>query len=306
MKTMSNKNSIAETNSMVTNKRQIGKLEQILGFLPFIKNQKYTIAVLRLTGIIGKVSTFKSGLSLETLNTLIEKTFELQKLVAVALVINSPGGSPVQSELIAKRIRFLAKEKQIPVYSFVEDVAASGGYWLACAGDEIYASKSSVIGSIGVISSGFGFEDAIKKLGIERRVYTEGKNKSILDPFQATKPSDIKIIKQLQKQVHENFVNYIKDRRIGKLTQNDDILFSGEFWAGQIALDFGLIDGIQDMYSFIKDKYGEDVKIEYMSSKQSWLKRKFGIVNQNLSQELANSLIESFENKIVHGKFDLK
>ena len=153
------------------------------------------MAVLRLSGVIGKVSTMQSGLTLESLNELIEKAFKIKKLKALCLIINSPGGSPVQSELIAKRIRDLAKENKIKIYSFIEDMAASGGYWLACSGDWIYALPSSVIDSIGVVSSGFGFHEAINKLGIERRVYTEGKNKSVLDPFKPINKDDLQIIK---------------------------------------------------------------------------------------------------------------
>ena len=176
-------------------KPQLGKLDQILSFLPMCRKPKPTIAILNLTGVIGRMSAMKSGLSLDSLNQLIEKAFKIKNLTAVCLTINSPGGSPVQSELIAKRIRTLATEKKIPIYSFVEDYAASGGYWLACAGDQIYASASSIIGSIGVISAGFGFTDAIRKLGVERRVYSEGRNKSILDPFMPVQKEDIDIIK---------------------------------------------------------------------------------------------------------------
>jgi signal peptide peptidase SppA len=214
------------------------------------------------------------------------------------LVINSPGGSPVQSEFIANRIISLSREKGIKVYSFVEDVAASGGYWLACAGDEIYASKSSIIGSIGVISRGFGFQEAISKLGIERRVYTAGSNKSVLDPFEPAKASDIKMLKGIQKQVHTHFVDYVKSRRKGRLTQADSVLFNGEFWAGESALDFGLIDGICDMYSFIRENFGEKAKIEYVSSKPSWFKRKIGIeVSIDGSSILDSTRSESIKNK---------
>ena len=292
--------------SIVKTERQIGKFEQILSMLPFkFKSQKPVIAVLSLNGIIGKVSNLKSGLCLYSLNELIEKAFAIPKLRAICLSVNSPGGSPVQSELIAKRITSLAKSKKIPVYSFVEDVAASGGYWLACAGDEIYASKSSIIGSIGVISSSFGFHEAINKLGVERRVYTEGQNKAILDPFQPVKAADIKIIKQLQQQIHQHFIDYVKERRAGKLTQSDDILFNGEFWAGESAHDFGLIDGIADMHSFINNKFGDDIKIEYIASKQSWLKKKLGMTNNNNLHEIADYFLDAIEHKVLYKKFDL-
>ncbi|WP_341790582.1 S49 family peptidase [Rickettsia endosymbiont of Polydrusus tereticollis] len=291
----------------IISKRQMSKLEQLFSFFPSIfTNSKDVIAVLRLSGVIGKISTMQSGLTLESLNELIEKTFKIKKLKAVCLVINSPGGAPVQAELIAKRIRELAEENEIKIYSFIEDVAASGGYWLACIGDQIYASRSSIIGSIGVIASGFGFHEAIGKLGIERRIYTEGTNKAILDPFQPIQKDDLKIIKNLQKQVYEHFVDYVKERRIGKLTQGDDILFNGEFWVGQVAADYGLIDGINDMYSVMKEKFGENIKFQYVSAKQPWLKRKLGILSKNLSENFADSLVGAVENKLMQDKFNIK
>ncbi|MDX1917086.1 MAG: S49 family peptidase, partial [Rickettsiaceae bacterium] len=229
----------------------------------FFQNKK--IAILRLSGVIGSSTKPGSkGLSLEGINPQIEKMFKLSNLECVCIIINSPGGSPVQSEMIALRIINLAKEKKIPVYSFVEDVAASGGYWLACAGNEIYASKNSIIGSIGVISASFGMVKAIEKLGIERRVHTAGKNKSVLDPFLEEKESDVELIKKIQAQIHDNFIDYVKTRRGGKLTQDEDILFTGEFWTGTIAHEYGLIDGIEDIYGFIKKRYGTKVKIEYI------------------------------------------
>lgn len=293
----------AEFDQIIT-KRQISKLDQL--FASVFGDSKEVIAVLRLGGVIGKVSTMQSGLTLESLNELIEKAFKIKKLKALCLIINSPGGSPVQSELIAKRIRDLAKENKIKIYSFIEDMAASGGYWLACSGDWIYASYSSVIGSIGVVSSGFGFHEAINKLGIERRVYTEGKNKAILDPFKPINKEDLKIIKDLQKQVYEHFVEYVKTRRVGKLTQQDEILFNGEFWAGQTALDYGLIDGIGDMYSVMKEKFGDNIKFQYLCAKQPWLKKKLGMGSKILTDNLANSLIDAVENKIVNDKFDIR
>lgn len=257
-----------------------------------LRKPKPRVAVLRLVGVIGKVGPGRSGMTLESLNESIEQAFEKSPLEAVCLAINSPGGSPVQSELIAGRIISLAKEKDISVYAFVEDMATSGGYWLACAANEIYASKSSIVGSIGVVSSGFGFEEAIKKMGIERRIYTQGKNKSVLDPFGPEKKEDIEIIKKLQKNTHEHFIDYVKSRRKGRLTQNDDILFNGEFWSGKIAEDFGLVDGIDDMYSFIRKKFGEKVKIDYIKPKESWFKKKL------MAQIDSESIVDALHNKI--------
>lgn len=300
-----NKSTIAAAEfEPVIAKRQISKIDQL--FASLFGDSKQLIAVLRLSGVIGKVSTMQSGLTLESLNELIEKAFKIKKLKALCLIINSPGGAPVQAELIAKRIRDLAKENKIKIYSFIEDVAASGGYWLACSGDQIYASRSSIIGSIGVVSSGFGFHEAINKLGIERRVYTEGTNKAVLDPFKPINKEDLKIIKNLQKQVYEHFVDYVKTRRTGKLTQQDDVLFNGEFWAGQTALDYGLIDGIGDIYSIMKEKFGSDIKFQYLCAKQPWLKKKLGMASKILADSFATSLISSVENKITNDKFDIK
>ncbi|GAB4164869.1 MAG: S49 family peptidase [Rickettsiaceae bacterium] len=307
MKKQSN-NTITEARTMTAG-RSLKKIEQLVSLLPFgIGTGKPVVAVLRLDGVIGKVGVTKSGLTLCSLNPLIEKAFKIERLKAVCLCINSPGGSPVQSELIANRIIELAKEKDIPVYSFIEDVAASGGYWLACAGNKIFASKSSLVGSIGVISSGFGFHEAIGRVGIERRVYTQGKTKSVLDPFQPEKESDIKIIKKIQKEIHEHFINSVKARRGGKLTQSDDILFNGEFWSGQVAVDYGLVDEINNLYTFIKSKFGDEVKIEHIEQKQPWFKKKLGISFSapEFADTLANSVIDAVENKLSNGKFNLR
>lgn len=283
------------------------KISKMIRFIVSkFSSKKKTISIIRLSGVIGAKVGMKSGLTLENLNEVIEDAFKPKKLAAVCVIINSPGGSPVQSEFIASRIRMLAEEKNIPVYTFVEDIAASGGYWLATIGDEIYASKNSIIGSIGVISSGFGFKDAIEKLGIERRVYTAGKSKSILDPFSDEKKEDIEIIKKLQKQIHENFIEQVKKRRKGKLTQDDDILFNGEFWTGQTALDFGLIDDIGDLYSFINKNY-KDSEIKYCNVKESWFKKKFGIIfgiNKN-NQDFVDSIIEKSTDAILSKTSDL-
>lgn len=296
---------IADANPVVI-KNGISKLDQVMNFFKTSLKGKHVVSVLRLYGVIGRVGGFRHGLSIECVNELIEKAFSFDKLAAVCLCINSPGGSPVQSELIARRITDLATEKNVKVYSFVEDVAASGGYWLACAGNEIYASKSSIVGSIGVISSGFGFQDAINKIGIERRVYSQGKNKSVLDPFLSEKTEDVKIIKNIQKYIHNSFIDYVKESRAWKLTQNDDMLFNGEFWTGEVAKDFGLIDGINSLYPFIRDKFGESIKIEYINKKQSWFKKKLGMTEADLlnQKDLVNYALESIRDGIVFDKFN--
>ena len=283
------------------------KISKMFRFIcSMLSSKKKVVSIIRLSGVIGAKVGMKSGLTIESLNEVIEDAFKPKRLTAVCIIINSPGGSPVQSEFITSRIRMLSDEKNIPVYSFVEDVAASGGYWLATAGDEIYASKNSIIGSIGVVSSGFGFKDAIEKLGIERRIYTSGKSKSILDPFSGEKKEDIEIIKKLQRQIHDNFIGQVKKRRKGKLTQDDDILFNGEFWTGQVAVDFGLIDDIGEVYSFIKKNY-KDAEIKYCNVKESWFKKKFGMMfgmNKN-NQDFVDSIIEKSTDKLLSKASDL-
>ncbi len=295
--------------AVVSSSKDYSLYNSIINFLTFaqMRNSKQTIAVLRLTGVIGKVGGLRgNGLSLEDLNPLIEKAFEFKKLAAVCIIVNSPGGSPVQSELIANRIINLSKEKKVSVYSFIEDVGASGGYWLACSGNEIYASKSSIIGSIGVVSSGFGLKGVIEKIGIERRIYTSGENKSILDPFMPEKKEDIELIKKIQTYVHAHFIDMVKTRRGGKLTQNDNILFNGEFWTGEIAKDYGLIDGIDDIYNFLKRKFGDQINIEYVKTKESWIKKKLGFLSsvfaKNLAAEVKSSLLEID----INAKYDIK
>ena len=256
------------------------------------KGDKPRVAVLRLEGIIGGMG-FKKGLSLESLNEDIEKAFKVNSLKAVAIQINSPGGSPVQSELIYQRIRQLSEKNNIPVYTFAEDAAASGGYWLACAGDEIYSSGSSVVGSIGVISSGFGFVEAIKKMGVERRVYTQGENKSVLDSFQEEDPKSIEILNSVMKDLHDSFKDIVRERRAGKIDlSKEKQLFSGEFWSGKQGKELGLVDDIGDMHSVITEKYGDKIKFEKISPAKSWLKRKLGASSSAIT-EAALSTVEN-------------
>lgn len=259
--------------------------EKILSY-----KQKPRISVLRLSGVIGKFA--RGGMSIEALNNNIEKAFANSRTKAVCLVINSPGGSPVQSDLIATRIMALSKEKKIPVYAFVEDVAASGGYWLACAASEIYIRPSSILGSIGVITAGFGFQEMIKKIGIERRVITQGENKSVLDPFKPSKKEDVEIIKALQKNTHKVFIDHIKASRGDRLKGSDKKLFNGEFWNGEKSLEYGLADGIDDLHHFIKNKFGKKAKIEYIKHKEPWFKRMF------MSSIDADSIIEALCSKL--------
>jgi len=217
------------------------------------------VPVVRLHGAIGMSTPLRQGVTFANTAKALDKAFAVRGAKAVALLINSPGGSPVQSHLIYRRIRALAFEKELPVIAFVEDVAASGGYMLACAADEIVADPFSIVGSIGVVSAGFGFDKAIEKLGIERRVYTAGERKVILDPFQPEKPEDVSKLRAIQKEIHNAFVDLVKERRGDVLSAPEKVVFSGEFWASPQALEFGLIDAIGDMRSYLKARYGDKV-----------------------------------------------
>jgi signal peptide peptidase SppA len=263
------------------------------------------IPILRLSGVIGQAGMLRSGLTLNSINKLIDKLFSNKKSPAVAIIINSPGGSPTQSSLIAEKILVKSKEKNKKVIAFVEDVAASGGYWLACAADEIYVDQNSIVGSIGVISPGFGFVQLIKKLGIERRVYTSGKSKSFLDPFKTEKNEDIKRLKNIQEQIHDNFINYVKTRRKNKLKKNKiNEIFSGLFWVGQKAIDLGLADGIGHANEILKKKFGKKVKLKIIDQKKSFIQRK---LSSNLPSSLINTeeLIDKLEEKALWSRYGL-
>ena len=224
-------------------------------------SRRPVVPVLRLTGPIGFATPLRPGLSLATAAGAIERAFELSRLPTVAVVINSPGGSPVQSSLIFKRMRQLADENKKRIVVFCEDVAASGGYYLAVAGDEIYADSSSIVGSIGVISASFGFEKAIERLGIDRRVYTSGAHKGSLDPFLPENPDDIARLKSIQRDVHDVFIGVVKDRRAGRLRAPDAELFSGAFWSAAQAHDLGLIDGVSDIRTKMREMHGPKVSL---------------------------------------------
>jgi signal peptide peptidase SppA len=220
------------------------------------------VPVLRFTGPIGLVTPLRPGLSIAQCASAIEKAFEMSKLPSVAVVINSPGGSAVQSSLIFRRIRQLAEEHEKTVYVFCEDVAASGGYYLALSGDEIYADASSIVGSIGVIFAGFGFDKAIEKLGVTRRVYTAGESKDALDSFQPERPQDVERLKELQRDVHDVFIGIVKERRAGRLKGADQELFSGAFWSGPKAMELGLVDGISDIRTKMRELHGARVRLK--------------------------------------------
>ena len=282
--------------------------------VPGFRNPKPVVAVVRLSGVISDRSGIsRSGLSAAGLVTVLETAFKMPNLKAVALAINSPGGSPVQSSLIGKRIRALAEEHEVPVIAFAEDVAASGGFWLACAADEIFADDSSVIGSIGVISAGFGFQNAIKKLGVERRVYTAGEMKSTLDPFLREKPDDIERLAELQQDVFNAFKEMVRERRKDKLNASEDELFTGAFWTGRRALEMGLIDGLGELTSVMQERYGDKVRFHPVEQRQNWLKQKlgFGMTSRNrpsskgAMSSIVDEVLVAIEERGLWNKFGL-
>lgn len=259
-------------------------------FIPFVKKSP-VVPVIRLAGTIG---TGRNALSDAGLAAIIEKAFRM-KPAAVALVVNSPGGSPVQSSLIAARVRRLAAEKSIPVHAFVEDVAASGGYWLACAADQIWVDASSIVGSIGVIFASFGFPELMAKQGVERRVVAAGKQKSFADPFLPQKPEDIERLKALQAPIHDAFIAHVKARRGNRLAEAD--LFNADIWVGQRAVDLGLVDGVAHLVPKLKALYGDKVKLVPLGQKRGLLSR-FGL-------NVAEDALASVEERAVWARYGL-
>jgi len=223
------------------------------------------VPVVRLTGAIGMSSPLRPGLSISTAAPLIERAFSMAGASAVAIVVNSPGGAAVQSHLIYKRIRALAAEKSLRVYVFIEDVGASGGYMIACAGDEIIADAASIVGSIGVVTATFGLDRLIQRFGIERRVYTAGERKATLDPFLPEREEDVQRLRNLQKDVHEAFVGLVKERRGDRLQGSDELLFSGEFWSGARGVELGLVDRIGEVRTVLRERFGEEVVLRPIS-----------------------------------------
>lgn len=268
------------------------------------------VAVLRLYGVIAPSGRFKQNISLASQAALIENAFATPGLSAVALMINSPGGSPVQSSLICKRIRELAIEKDVPVLAFAEDVAASGGYMLALAGDEIFVNENSIVGSIGVVSSGFGFKDAIEKIGVERRLYTSGESKAMLDAFQDEKPEEVERLKEIQHDIHENFKKMVRDRRGKRLKGLRSRLFSGEVFTGTEAVKMGLADGIGDLRTILRARFGKKVKMKLYSEKQQRLGALLGFGGGSDSEyggmgDLPRGLISAVEERLFWNRFGL-
>ena len=277
-----------------------------MGLVSWLKNRKRPmVSVLRLNGIIGQLGPFRTGLTAHGLEQAIQRAFAPKRLAAVALLINSPGGSPVQSALIATRIRAAAEKRQVPVLAFTEDVAASGGYWLACAADEIFVDENSIVGSIGVISSGFGFAEAIARLGIERRLYTAGDRKSLLDSFLPEKPEDVARLKRMQADIHQSFTAMVTKRRGNRLKGEESDLFSGEFWTGQRAVALGLADGLGELRATVKERFGERVRIKIVPPERGgWRRRLLGAGRGDTAAWPA-AMLAALEERALWSRFGL-
>ncbi len=294
-------------------------LRLLLSRLPIraLKEPPPVVSVIRLSGVIGSVGPFRQGMTARSVESVIARAFAPERLSAVALVINSPGGSPVQSDLIAKRLRAAAEEwgkraakkglkpndEPLPVLAFLEDVAASGGYWLATAADEIFANAGSIVGSIGVVSAGFGFPQALDKLGVERRVYTSGARKGMLDPFQPENQDDIAHLKSLQAELHELFKQQVRDRRGERLASDEEDLFSGAFWGGLKAKELGLVDEIGDLRATLRERFGEKVQIRTVAPRRGSLFRRFSA--EHLGEGLATGTLSSLEERALWGRYGL-
>ena len=286
----------------------IGKLRE---FLPErFRGDRSVVPVVRLSGVIGAVTPLRQGLTLLGVSRLLQRAFDTKGAKAVALSINSPGGSPVQSHQIYLRIRQLANEKNLPVLVFVEDVAASGGYMIACAGDEIICDPSSIVGSIGVVGGSFGFGGLIEKLGIERRLYTAGKNKAMLDPFLPENPDDVARLKSLQSEIHAMFIDLVKRSRGAKLKGDEDELFSGAYWTGQTSITLGLSDAIGDLRSVLRARFGEKVRMPLIAPSSGWLGGLLGrrqsadaMANFGASGLSAEDLISALETRAIWSRY---
>ena len=263
------------------------------------------VPVVRLSGTIGRISRFQSGLTLSTVAPLLKKAFSLKPAPAVALVVNSPGGSPVQSHLIYKRIRALAEENEKHVIVFVEDVCASGGYMIACAGDEIVVDAASIVGSIGVVTAGFGFVDALRKLGVERRVYTSGHSKVILDPFQPEKAEDVARLKAIQEEVHELFIDLVRTRRGDVLAKDNDDIFSGMFWSGKTAVSLGLADRTGDLRLVLREKFGEKVRLKIFTTERSFFGKRGVGIGAPAGEAFAERLLQELDERALWERYRL-
>lgn len=301
-------NSAGEDMTNLETAKATAKTPAPLSLIARLFNPPPLITALRLSGIVGRIGPARAGMVLSDLDPFIEKAFRPRGLAAVALVVNSPGGSAAQSSLIARRIRALADAKGVPVLAFCEDVAASGGYWMASAADEIYTDPASIIGSIGVMGGGFGFVGLLEKLGVERRLHTAGKRKGMLDPFKPEKRDDVRHLDKLQKDIHQEFCDWVRLRRGARLAGNDEELFSGAFWTGRMARDLGLIDGLGEMRTVLQDRYGEDVRIRPVNGQRPWLRRLFKFATvENRATDVAyghaSAVLATIEERLVWSRF---
>ena len=282
-----------------------------LAWLPFerFRNPPPIVHVVRLSGMIGGVGPWRRGLTMSGVASTLQRAFKRKGLAAVAFAINSPGGSAVQSALIARRIRALADEHKVPVFAFAEDAAASGGYWLATAADEIYADPGSIIGSIGVVSSAFGFPEVLKRAGVERRLHAAGEFKGSLDPFSEQRREDVTHLKAFLEEIHEYFRQQVRERRQGKLKADEATLFSGRWWSGGKALELGLIDGLGDVRTIMRERYGNNVKLNVVGERKAWWLRWMGLRPPlpGLAEptELAQSVIAAVEERLAWSRFGL-
>jgi signal peptide peptidase SppA len=289
-----------------------GVMERLIELLPArLRPGIAVVPVVRLSGVIGAVTPLRPGMSLAGVARTLERAFDMKNAKAVALVINSPGGSPVQSRQIYVRIRQLAVEKKLPVLVFVEDVAASGGYMIACAGDEIFCDPSSIMGSIGVVGGAFGFQDLIKKIGVERRLYTAGAHKAMLDPFLPENPDDVARVKALQREIHAIFIALVKQSRGSRLKGADDVLFTGEYWAGETSVSLGLADAIGDLRSTLRARYGDKVLTPVIAPATGMLSSLLGrksagagaLASIDGIAGLPDELISALETRAIWAKF---
>jgi signal peptide peptidase SppA len=289
-----------------------GLIDRLKALLPErFRPRTAVVPVVRLSGVIGAVTPLRPGMSLAGVARMLERAFATKNAKAIALVVNSPGGSPVQSRQIYLRIRQLAAEKKLPVLVFVEDVAASGGYMIACAGDEIFCDPSSILGSIGVVGGSFGFQELIKKIGVERRLYTAGAHKAMLDPFLPENPDDVARVKALQREIHAIFIALVKQSRGSKLTGADDVVFTGEYWAGETSISLGLADAIGDLRSTLRARYGDKVKTPVIAPASGMLSGLLGrrsagagaLVSLEGLSGLPDELISALETRAIWAKF---
>src|SRR6201995_5219543 len=257
------------------------------------------VPVVPLSGVIGAVTPLRPGMTLAGVAKMLERAFATKNAKAVALVINSPGGSPVQSRQIYLRIRQLAAEKKLPVLVFVEDIAASGGYMLACAGDEIFCDPSSILGSIGVVGGSFGFQELIKKIGVERRLYTAGEHKAMLDPFLPENPEDVSRLKALQREIHDIFIALVKGSRGSRLKGSEDVLFTGEYWAGETSISLGLADAIGDLRSILRARYGDKVKTPVIAPSTGLLSGLLGRKSAGAASQMSLESLSGLPDELI-------